>query len=85
MARERLERTVRLEADIRTKGDQRVEVRGVSTDMYRDAKHVAKNAPLFAFFAIREVAFEVARIIALIVVALLGVLAIFWLVSLVSK
>jgi hypothetical protein len=39
--RERLERTVRLEADIRTSGDQRLEVRGVSTEIYRDAKGVA--------------------------------------------
>jgi hypothetical protein len=41
LARERLERTVRLEADIRTSGDQRLEVRGVSTEIYRDAKGVA--------------------------------------------
>ena len=40
VARERLERTVRLEADVRTVGDQRLEVRGVSTEIYRDAKSV---------------------------------------------
>ena len=44
LARERLERTVRLEADIRTSGDQRVEVRGVGTEMYGDAKRAAKSA-----------------------------------------
>lgn len=44
MARERLERTVRLEADIRTQGDQRVEVRGLGSEMYRDAKGAAKHA-----------------------------------------
>ena len=41
MARERLERTVRVEADIRTQGDQRLEVRGVGTEIYRDAKRSA--------------------------------------------
>jgi hypothetical protein len=44
LSRERLERTVRVEADIRTSGDQRVEVRGVGTEMYRDAKGAAKSA-----------------------------------------
>lgn len=81
MARERLERTVRLEADIRTQSDQRVEVRGVSTDMYRDAKHVAKNAPLFAFFAVREVAWELGRIFAILAGAVIAALVIAWLVS----
>lgn len=44
LARERLERTVRIEADIRSSGDQRVEVRGVGTEMYRDAKGAARSA-----------------------------------------
>ena len=45
MARERLERTVRLEADIRTQSDQRLEVRGVSTEIYHDAKRAAGVIP----------------------------------------
>lgn len=48
LARERLERTVRLEADIRTSGDQRLEVRGVSTEIYRDAKGAARGAAFVA-------------------------------------
>jgi hypothetical protein len=48
LARERLERTVRIEADIRTSGDQRVEVRGVGTEMYRDAKGAARGAAFVA-------------------------------------
>jgi hypothetical protein len=44
LARERLERTVRIEADIRSSGDQRVEVRGVGTEMYRDAKGAVSGA-----------------------------------------
>ena len=44
MARERLERTVRIEADIRTSGDQRLEVRGVGTEIYRDAKGSVKRS-----------------------------------------
>ena len=44
LARERLERTVRIEADIRTSGDQRIEVRGVGTEMYRDAKGTTQAA-----------------------------------------
>lgn len=44
LARERLERTVRIEADIRTSGDQRIEVRGVGTEIYSDAKGAAKGA-----------------------------------------
>ena len=43
LARERLERTVRIEADIRTSGDQRIEVRGVGTEIYSDAKGAAKS------------------------------------------
>ena len=48
LVRERLERTVRIEADIRTSGNQRVEVRGVGTEMYRDAKGAARGAAFVA-------------------------------------
>ena len=44
LARERLERTVRIEAEIRTTGDHRLEVRGVGTEMYRDAKGTTQAA-----------------------------------------
>ena len=80
LARERLERTVRLEADIRTSGDQRVEVRGVGTEMYGDAKRAAKSAaratkPLANWF-----------LIVLIGLGCLGVfVSLLWLIDILSK
>ena len=43
MARERLEQTVRVEADIRATGEHRLEVRGVGSEIYRDAKKGVRN------------------------------------------
>ena len=48
LARERLERTVRVEADIRTSGDQRLEVRGLGTEIYHDAKGAARSVKTFS-------------------------------------
>ncbi len=43
MARERLEQTVRVEADIRATGEHQLEVRGVGSEIYRDAKTGVRN------------------------------------------
>lgn len=74
LARERLERTVRIEADIRTSGDQRVEVRGVGTEMYRDAKG-----------SVRRVAGAVGNAIAWLLVGIAAVMAPVLLVSFVME
>ena len=70
MARERLERTVRVEADIRTQGDQRLEVRGVGTEIYHDAKRTAAAIPSVLF-----------RLLVWLVISVIGVLVtcfVFW-------
>jgi|GEM_PF-5746994 len=81
LARERLERTVRIEADIRTSGDQRVEVRGLGTEMYGDAKGAAKGAARAAKPAVKRyfaplmvviVGWIVLAIIAAIIAALIS-------------
>lgn len=38
LVRQRLAKTVRLEADVHMQSDQRMEVRGVGTEIYHDAK-----------------------------------------------
>ncbi len=43
MARERLERSIQIEADVRTSGDQRLEIRGLGSEIYRDSKHGVKS------------------------------------------
>ena len=37
-----MDRSVRIEADIRTTGDQRIEVRGLGSEIYADSKHGVK-------------------------------------------
>ena len=44
-------KVVRLEADIRSTGENYVEVRGVSTEVYRDAKRAAKNTAIVTYVA----------------------------------
>ena len=76
LARERLERTMRIEADIRTSGDQRVEVRGVGTEMYRDAKGAvsgaARSVKAFSPYVFGGLFIVVLAFIVLVVVASLS-------------
>jgi hypothetical protein len=43
VTRERLERSIRVEADVRTTSDQRLEVRGLGSEIYGDAKKSVKT------------------------------------------